>query len=171
MRLRGGPSGTPCGASPSKSRSRGHHGSRCDLIAPSLPGRRRPGRSSLRRVNVIAVRVQQAITDVLPGALVPGPRPEELDRVAIRLRPAPVGLEGLVQPPAQVAPPLLREVAPPLRLVPAPFPLLEADAADGIDVGGAVLAMVPHDPRPEDHGHGLPLAEPRLRGEPLQNAL
>ena len=53
-------------------------------------------------MDVIAVRMEQAITDGLPGALCPSPRPEELDRVAGGLRPSAVHLQRFVEPPPQV---------------------------------------------------------------------
>src|SRR5882762_1899715 len=56
----------------------------------------------LRNVNVIAMRGQQAITDVIPGTFIPGPRPEELDRIAVGLGPAAVDLQRFVEAPAEV---------------------------------------------------------------------
>ena len=58
-------------------------------------------------MNMVTVRMEQGITDVVPRPFGPGPRAKELYRETVRLGPPSVALERSVQPPAQVLFPLL----------------------------------------------------------------
>src|SRR5262245_14969396 len=97
-------------------------------------------------MHVITMRIEQAIADIFPGTLGPCPRAEELDRVAGRLRPSPIHLQGFVEPPPQVllafsprdGAACLGEGGPsgPLeRSIPPLLPTIKPNAIDCIDVG------------------------------------
>ena len=75
-------------------------------------------------VNVVAVREQQRIADPSPGTFAPRPGTEELDWIALWLRPAAVGLDRLVKTPAKIPLVLVGDGAARQRGVPIRLPCI-----------------------------------------------
>src|SRR5512147_390513 len=89
--------------------------------------------------------MQQRLADESPRTFASCPRAEELDRVAIRLRPPPICLKRFIEPPAEIFSPLVTDNLAFLAgasdlsrarhcFIPLLFPCIESNAADGIDV-------------------------------------
>jgi hypothetical protein len=133
-------------------------------------------------MNVIAMRMEQAITDVRPRPFGPGPRAEELYRVAEWLRPSPIPLQGFVKSPPQVLLSFSARDGPGLlgggylsgslaHLIPPLLPAVEPDPADGIDVGRTPDLMMPHHTGLEEQSDGRSFSESSLQGKALQDCL
>ena len=131
-------------------------------------------------VDVVAMSVEQAITDVLPGTFGPRPWAEELYRVSVGLRPAPIHLQGLVEPPAQIAVSFGTGVAAALlwihgakslleALVPALFPTVDPDPADRVDIRCASDLVVTDHAGLEENADRLSFIKSCLRGESFQH--
>src|SRR5215813_2271670 len=130
---------------------------------------------------MVAVSAEQSVADLFPGAFGARPRAEQLYRITVRLRPSPVTLQRLVEPPTQVGHRLgLRDDLSrgarretrraPVCFIPAPLPLIYPDAAHGVNVGRAPELVMSEYPRPEKNTDRAPLIEARLDCEPLQRA-
>src|SRR5262245_54459733 len=113
---------------------------------------------SFGQVDVVAVRTQQKIANVLPRPLGARPRTEKLHGIAVRLRPLAVSLERFVKPPPKVFFLLFFPDQPALergcracsalhRFVPAAFPLVESEAVNDIDVRRTADLMMSENPR------------------------
>jgi hypothetical protein len=133
-------------------------------------------------VDVIAMSVEQAITDVLPGTFGSRPWAEELYWVSIRLRPASIHLQGLVEAPAQVAVSFGTGVAAALlgihrgkslleTLIPALFPTVDPDSADGVNIRRASDLVVTDHAGLEKNADRISFIEPCLHGESFQHLL
>ncbi len=118
----------------------------------------------------------------LPWPFGAGPRTKKLHGIAIRLRPLPVSLERFVKPPAEILLLLLFRDQPALerrgsaggalhRFVPAKLPLVESEAVDSINVGGAPDLVMAKNPGFEENPHWLALAGSSLDGESLEHAM
>ena len=92
------------------------------------------------------MRVKEKVADEFPRPLFSGPRSEELNWKTVRLGPATTVLQSFVEPPSQVVSSLLiqnllsfkcivRASNSLLRDVPLPFPNIEPDATDRINIG------------------------------------
>jgi hypothetical protein len=133
-------------------------------------------------VDVIAVSVEQSITDVFPRPFGPRPWAEELYWVSIGLHPAPIHLQRLVGAPTQVAVSFDIVVAPALLwvhgaksllepLIPALFPTVDPNSADCVNVRCATDLVVTDHARLEKNADWILLTEPRLHGESFQHTL
>ena len=134
----------------------------------------------LRHMDMIAVRIEQAIADVFPRPLTASPRAEELDWISIRLCPSPVTLQRLVEPPAQVRPSFpagdpaayLRAVGSSGALegfIPSLLPAVEPNAAYSIDVSCAANLVMADHPGLKEKAAWLFFIKPGLHGKSLQN--
>jgi hypothetical protein len=133
-------------------------------------------------VDVIAMSVEQAITDVLPGTFGPRPWAEELYWVSIGLRPAPIYLQGLIEAPAQVAVSFGTGNEAALfgihgakillqRLIPALFPTVDSKSADRVNIRCASDLVVTDHAGLEKNADRISFIEPCLRGESFQHLL
>src|SRR2546425_889374 len=108
--------------------------------------------------------IEQEITNVLPWAFASGPRSKELHRISIRLRPAAVDLQSFINPPSQVPAQFLFQYAALLFrvggkssailcLIPTPFPNIDSNAIDGIDISSASNFVMAKDSLPKENSY------------------
>lgn len=132
-------------------------------------------------MNVIPVCMQQRIADEGPRSFTPRPWAEELDRITVRLRPSPVELERLVEPPTEILSPLFIGDTPSRCrigsvsrarhcLAPALFPDFESKLADGVNICRPSDFMVTDDAGFEEEFDRIGLGITRVQGKFLQDS-
>jgi len=123
-------------------------------------------------MNVVAVRVLQAVADKSPWPFALCPGSEKLDWITVWLRPAAVALKRFVKPPAEIALSFsIFEGSPRFtscRFVPTFFPNVHADSADRVDIGSAADFVMAEDSRAEKKRHRIASAEARVRRKCFQ---
>src|SRR5262245_38654207 len=132
-------------------------------------------------MDVVTVRMEQRIADVFPRPFAAGPRAEELDRIAVRLSPAPVELECFVQPPAKIIfsfdignllPLFCIEGPRSIRhcLIPTLFPAVESEPRHRVNIcSSAALVVTDHTGLKED-ADNVGFTEPGVHSEFPQNS-
>ena len=119
---------------------------------------------------------------MLPWPLGARPRAEKLNGIAVGLRPLTVSLQSFVKPPPEVFLLLFFRDQAPLerrcssrstlhRLVPAELPLVESEAVNRIDVGGASDLVVAENSGFKENKNRAGFARTSFDREPLEDAM
>ena len=119
---------------------------------------------SFRNMDVIPVRVKEEVADKFPGTLFSGPGSKELNWKTVRLGPASTVLQSFIEPPSQVVSSLLIQDLLSIKCIvrtnnfllcdiPLPFPNIEPDAADCINVGRTSYFVMAEDTRLKENAN------------------
>ena|SRR5678815_5734315 len=133
-------------------------------------------------MDVIPVCVKEEITYVFPGTLFSRPRSEELNWKTVRLRPASTVLQSFIEPPSQVISAFLIHDALSfnrivrasnflLRRVPSPFPGVEPDTADRVNVSRTSNLVMTKDPGLKENANSVSAAIGYLTSKSIEYAL
>jgi hypothetical protein len=131
---------------------------------------------------MISVRVEQEVADVSPGTFLSCPWSKELNRVTVGLRPATAVLQRFVESPSEIPSSLVVQNCTPRIyiagagrsipcIVPTPFPNIESNAADGINVSGPSNPVMTEDAGLKENANIAPACLAGVSPEAFENHL